>query len=41
MRAARKEGDISAGLRQRRAKPASDAAGADNRNTHDVFLTSS
>ena len=39
MRAARDEGDVGARLGQRRAKPASDAAGADNRNTHGVFLT--
>jgi hypothetical protein len=39
LRAARNEGDIRARPGQRRAKPTSDAAGADNRNTHGVFLT--
>ena len=38
MRAARDEGDIGAGLRQRRTKAPSDPAGADNRNPHEVFL---
>jgi hypothetical protein len=34
MRAARDEGHVRAGLGQRRTKPASDTAGADNRNPH-------
>jgi hypothetical protein len=37
MHAARDEGDIRARLRQRRPKPTSNAAGADNRNTHGIF----
>ena len=36
MGAARDKGDIRAGLGQCRAKTPSDAAGADNRNTHSV-----
>jgi hypothetical protein len=35
MGAARDEGDIGAGFRQRRTKSTADAAGADNRNTHE------
>jgi hypothetical protein len=38
MRAARNEGDIRAGLCQRSAKSASDAAGADHRNPHQLLL---
>ena len=38
MRAARDEGDVGARLGQRRTKSAPDAAGADNRNTHGIFL---
>ena len=38
MGAARDEGDLGARLGQRRAKSASDAAGADNRNTHGISL---
>jgi hypothetical protein len=34
MSASRDESDIGAGLGQRRAESASDAPGADNRNTH-------
>jgi hypothetical protein len=35
MRAARDEGDVGPRLGQRRTKPASNASGADNRNTHE------
>ena len=38
MRAPRNESDVGARLGQRRAETTSDAAGADNRNTHGVFL---
>ena len=38
MGAACDEADIGAGLGQRRAESASNAPGADNRNTHGVFL---
>jgi len=34
MRAARDEGDVGTGFRERRAETASDAAGADNRDPH-------
>jgi hypothetical protein len=36
MGAARDESDIGTRFGQRRAEPASDAAGADNRNTHGI-----
>jgi hypothetical protein len=39
MRAPRNERDLGAGLRQRRTEATSDAAGADNCNPHEVFLT--
>jgi hypothetical protein len=38
MGAARDEDDVGTGLGQRRAESASDATGADNRNTHGVSL---
>ena len=38
MRTARDEGDIRPGFRQRRAKSASDAAGADHSNPHSILL---
>jgi hypothetical protein len=39
MGAARDEGDIGTRLGQRHAETTSDAAGADNRNTHGISLT--
>ena len=38
MRAAREEGDIGSGLRQRRAESTADAAGADYRDPHGFLL---
>jgi hypothetical protein len=37
MRAAREEGDVGAGLRQRCTKSAADSAGADNRDPHQIL----
>jgi hypothetical protein len=38
MCAARDEGNVGPRLGQRRTKPASNASGADNRNTHEFSL---